>query len=139
MISRSKITVRYSETDQMGVVYHANYAAWFEIARSDLIKKIGITYIEMESMGLMVPIAELHIKYIEPAHYDNELIVETRITKLTRVKVEFEYAIYKRGRNTPINIGRSVHAFTDKNLKLIDMEKVYPEIYELLKSAVENN
>ena len=69
MISKSQVVVRYAETDQMGIAHHANYPIWYEIARTDLIKNIGMTYSEMEHMGVMTPLVELGCRYIGTAHY----------------------------------------------------------------------
>ncbi|MFP4697361.1 MAG: acyl-CoA thioesterase [Eubacteriales bacterium] len=137
MISKSKVIVRYAETDQMGVVHHANYPIWYEIARTDFIKKIGITYTEMENMGLVVPLLELNIKYIEPAYYEDELIIEAILKKVAGLKMIFEYQIYRNNKIKPINIGQTVHAIVDKELKPINVKKEYPELYNSLIEAVE--
>lgn len=69
MKSRSRIIVRYAETDQMGVVHHAVYPVWYEVARTDFIKQVGMTYSQMEQMGIMLPLIELQCRYLLPAHY----------------------------------------------------------------------
>ena len=71
--SITQVRVRYAETDQMDVVYHGNYAQYFEVARAEAIRKLGFTYKNMETLGTYMPITELHCKYLRPAHYDDLL------------------------------------------------------------------
>ena len=92
--SASRLRVRYGETDQMGVAYHANYLVWCEIGRTDLIRAIGgPTYAEMEQEGLKLAVAEATLRYIAPARYDDELIVETRLERAQSRLVTFGYRI----------------------------------------------
>jgi acyl-CoA thioester hydrolase len=81
-ISETQIRVRYAETDQMNVVYHGNYPQYFEVARAESIRGIGFTYKDMEEMGIIMPVVELHIKFIRPAHYDTLLTVKTILKEL---------------------------------------------------------
>ena len=77
-----QIRVRYAETDQMNVVYHANYATYFEVARTESIRKLGFTYREMEAMGIEMPVTEITMTYLRPARYDDLLTVETVLREL---------------------------------------------------------
>ena len=86
MISESRIRVRYAETDRMGIVYHANYLVWFEIARSEFLEKLGFPYEEMEKAGYMSPVADVQLSYGMPLTYGDTAIVRTRVTKLTPAK-----------------------------------------------------
>ena len=79
MISESKIIVRYQETDQMGIAHHSVYPVWFEVARTDFIKKLGITYSEIEKMGVMLPLTEVTCKYYKGTRYEDELTVTARV------------------------------------------------------------
>jgi acyl-CoA thioester hydrolase len=90
----------------------------------------------MEKMGLIVPILELESKYISPAYYEDELIVEVTFKNVNRVKMEFEYKVYREGENKPINIGKSVHGLVSKELRPMNVEKLFPEVYEKLVTAV---
>lgn len=137
MISKSKITVRYAETDKMGIAHHANYPIWYEVARTDLIKKIGMTYTEMESIGVGVPLIELQCKYMGAAYYEDELTIEAKVSRVTPVKLEFEYKIYKDGNQKPINTGRTLHALVNKDLRPVNVKKNYPDLYEKLEKALE--
>ena len=92
--SISRLRVRYAETDQMGVAYHANYLVWCEIGRTDLIRTIGgPTYAEMEQQGLKLAVAEATLRYIAPARYDDELIVETRLVRAQSRLLTFDYRV----------------------------------------------
>jgi acyl-CoA thioester hydrolase len=81
-VSEIQLRVRYAETDQMNVVYHGNYAQYFETGRTESIRQLGFTYKEMEAMGIMMPIVELHCKFIRPAHYDDLLTIRTTLKEL---------------------------------------------------------
>ncbi len=86
--------VRYAETDQMGVVYHGNYAQYLEIGRVEWLREFGISYKSMEESGLMLPVISLHINYKKPATYDDLITVRTTIRKSPSVKIEFDFEIY---------------------------------------------
>lgn len=137
MRSRSNITVRYAETDQMGIVYHANYAVWYEVARTELIRKAGLPYTRMEEMGLLLPVIELNCRYISSAHYDEELVVEAWISSMSYVKMQIEYAVYRKGEDKPINRGRTIHAVVGKDMYPINFKKHAPELYEKMLAMVE--
>jgi acyl-CoA thioester hydrolase len=106
--------VRYAETDQMGVVYYANYFVWFEVARTDLLREAGWTYLEMEAAGFMLPVLEAHCDYKQPAKYDDELEVRTRGALLSPVRVEFTYDVVRPADAVILATGRTVHAALDR-------------------------
>ena len=137
MISKSKIIVRYAETDQMGIVHHSVYPIWFELARTDLAKQAGFPYSQMEKEGVMTPLVELHCKYRKPAHYEDELIVTATISKLSAVKVEFYYEVFNNTDTKPICIGTTTHALVNKDFNIINTKKLHPEIYSILEKMVE--
>src|SRR5580765_408967 len=94
-VAETKIRVRYAETDQMNVVYHGNYAQYFEAARAESIRSLGFTYKEMEAIGVIMPIVELHVKFIRPAHYDDLLTIKTILKELpTDHRIEFHQEVY---------------------------------------------
>jgi acyl-CoA thioester hydrolase len=91
---RTSFRVRYAETDQMGVVYYANYLVWMEVGRVELVRALGLKYKDLEeSEGLYLSVVEAHCRYIYPARYDQEIVVETRIAKAGSRTVEFGYRI----------------------------------------------
>ncbi|MEE1314004.1 MAG: thioesterase family protein [Lachnospiraceae bacterium] len=137
MITKTKIIVRYAETDQMGIAHHSNYAVWFEAGRTDLIKSMGMTYSDMENNGVIVPLTSLECHYKKAAYYEDELVVESRLTKATNTKLEFEYQILRMSTNDIISTGKTVHGMVSHNLQPIRMKKEKPEIFAMLKSAIE--
>ncbi|NOZ34852.1 MAG: acyl-CoA thioesterase [Chlorobi bacterium] len=110
--SETKIRVRYGETDQMGYVYYGNYPLYYEVSRTDMIKKIGWTYGEMEKSGVMMPVASLNVKYIRPAFYDEELTVKVVVKNMPTKKMEFEYEVFNE-QNKLINKGNTTLVFVD--------------------------
>ena len=134
MISETKIKVRYQETDQMGIAHHSVYPIWFEEARTNFIKSIGISYSEIEKLGIMLPLTKLSCKYIRPALYEDILIIQTKVKKLTNVKIQFEYKVFKE--QQLINEGETEHPFVDKSFNLINLNKVNQELFKLISSAI---
>lgn len=88
------IRVRYAETDPMKYVYYGNYAAYFELGRVELFRSIGISYDEIEKLGIWLPVSDYNIKYLKPALYDQKLEIHTYVKKIPGVRIEFEYEIY---------------------------------------------
>ena len=89
-----QVRVRYSETDQMGVVYHGSYVPYFEIGRVEWLRNKGVSYKELEESGIALPIVSMHLNYKKPARYDDLLIIKTRLSKHGGVKIEFECEIW---------------------------------------------
>jgi acyl-CoA thioester hydrolase len=85
-VRRSRVRVRYADTDQMGVTYHANYLVWFEVGRTDWLRGSGWTYRDMEEAGVSLPVIEVFCQYRQPARYDDEIEIRTRATLLTPVR-----------------------------------------------------
>jgi acyl-CoA thioester hydrolase len=107
-IAESRLRVRYAETDQMGMVYYANYLIWMEVGRSDFCRECGFRYRDLEhEEHAFLTVAEANCRYIVPARYDDEILVETEITRAKSRVVEFSYRI-KRGA-TLLAEGRTVH------------------------------
>ncbi|WP_367754772.1 acyl-CoA thioesterase [Flavobacterium sp. WC2430] len=106
------VRVRYSETDQMGVVYHGNYAQYFEMGRVEWLRNLGVSYKWMEENGIMLPVVSLNINYKKPARYDDLLTVKTIFKSQTSVKIEFDYEIYNEKMEL-LTIASSVLVFVD--------------------------
>lgn len=136
MENSTTIRVRYKETDQMGVVYNGNYFTWFEIGRVEFLRNLGIRYLDLEKMGVYTAVAEAYCKYIKPARYDEEVVIKTKIRRLTNVRIEFEYSLYRKEDNELLATGYTVHAFVDKNIKPINFRKEHEEIWKLLEEAM---
>jgi acyl-CoA thioester hydrolase len=93
--SVTQVRVRYAETDQMNVVYYGNYAQYFEVGRVESIRQLGYTYKDMEASGIIMPVVDLHVKYLRPATYDDLLTVKTQIRELpTGHQIEFYQDVY---------------------------------------------
>ena len=106
------IRVRYGETDQMGVVYHGNYATYFEVARTEWLRNLGVTYKDLENNGIMLPVISLSFNFVKSAKYDDLLTISVFLKKRPLVKIEFDYEIYNQNKEK-ISTGNSVLAFID--------------------------
>ncbi len=94
IIAETKIRVRYAETDQMGFVYYGRYAEYYEIGRVEAMRKLGLSYKEMEEKGILMPVVEYHIEYKKPAYYDEEIILITTIKEIPKLKINFHHECY---------------------------------------------
>lgn len=106
--------IRYGETDQMGVVYHGNYAQYFEIGRTEWLRKMGFSYKQMEDEGIMLPVISLSINYKKSACYDDLIKVKTKLVKKPTAKIEFDYEILNEN-DEILTTGNSVLVFMDIN------------------------
>lgn len=114
-IARPVVRVRYAETDQMGVVYYANYLVWFEVGRTEWLRDTGSTYRRMEEAdGLSLPVIESHCEYRQPARYDDELEIRTRARGVSAVRLAFDYEIVRRADGVTVATGHTVHATLDR-------------------------
>ncbi|HTL07646.1 MAG TPA: thioesterase family protein [Chitinophagaceae bacterium] len=111
--STTQVRVRYAETDQMNVVYHGNYAQYFEVARAEAIRKLGFTYKTMEAIGTYMPITELQCKYLRPAHYDDLLTIKLILRELPEGhRIEFFHEVYNE-EGSLLTTGKVVLYFMD--------------------------
>ena len=132
----TEVTVRYAETDCMGVVHHATYPIWFEIARTDYIKSVGMSYAEMEKNGVMLPVTGITCKYRLPAKYDDTLLINAKITRFSPARIEFAYTVQRKGESEILTEGTSSHGFVDSvTFCPINLAKRMPELYEVMKRA----
>jgi len=114
MIKHStSIRVRYADTDQMRSVYYGKYFEYFEQARSDLLRSLGLPYTEIENQGIFLPVIEAHARYKKSARYDDLLIVETIVKELPVARVRIEYKVVIEGSTEPIVEGYTVHGFVN--------------------------
>lgn len=149
--SAYKLRVRYQETDQMGVVYHANYLNWFEIGRTEWIRSRGLTYRDLEQQGLKLPVTDAQIKYVQPAKYDDIVTVYTRLSELSGIRTSFEVEIRKiesdqsakldsfdyEDRVTELEgerlvYGKTRHAWLGSDWKPVRIDREFPELFNLL-------
>ena len=131
-----KITARYQETDKMGVIHHSVYPIWFEVARTELIKSCGHPYSELEKRGLLLPLFRLEVDYIHPVFYDDLVNVNCRVHMLTKTRITLHYEISRADDDEEgkklLCEGYTHHAFTNTDLKPINITKEFLEVYEAL-------
>jgi acyl-CoA thioester hydrolase len=130
------VRVRYKDTDQMGVAYHSNYLVWFEIGRTELMRNIGIPYLEFEKNSLYLPVLKAYCEYKHAARYDEELTVSTRLESLQHVRLKFAYELYREGKL--LARGYTEHAFTSHTGQPVALKKFCPSLWARLCSALEN-
>lgn len=128
----AKIRVRYAETDQMGVVYYANYFVWFEIGRVEVLRSVGLSYDQMEKEHkLVLPVVDASCRYRSPAKYDDEILIETRPAMLRGSVLKFAYRILRNGKQGAepelLAEGETVHVVCDENFQRQPLPDVYAE------------
>jgi acyl-CoA thioester hydrolase len=109
----ARLRVFYGDTDQMGVVYYANYLRYFEFARSELIRARGKSYREIEQQGARLPVVEATARYRAPARYDDLLVIRVGVAELRHASIAFEYEVARDGEQEVLCTGRTVHACVD--------------------------
>ena len=130
LIAEKKVEVRYAETDQMGVVYHANYIIWMELGRTQLIKDLGFNYAEMEADGIISPVLDIQASYKKPVLYGETATVKTWIEKYDGLRVTYGYEILAQSGEVSVT-GTSVHVCVKKDsFRPISIKRVYPEWHE---------
>ncbi len=120
------IRVRYAETDQMKVVYYANYFVYFESGRSELLRSIGLPYSELEKLGYILPVIEAYAKYYKSASYDDILEIKTILEKNNYIKIKLSYEVRTHSNGELIAEGYTIHGFIDSKTK---KPKRAPEIF----------
>jgi acyl-CoA thioester hydrolase len=135
--AETRVRVRYAETDQMGVVYHANYLVWFEVGRVEFIRQMGLDYRSMEQEeNAMIAVVEATARYKAPARYDDELIVRTTLAGLRGPIVRFRYAVVRAADELLLCEGETVHVVIGRDMKRREMpEKYARQFQELLHGA----
>lgn len=124
------LRVRYAEADPMKYVYYGNYAQYFEVARVELFRSLGISYDEIESQGIWLPVSEYNIKYLKPALYDEVLEIHTFIKKIPGVRVEFEYEIYNSSKQKITEAKTTLFFLDSKTNKIVKCPSFLMELIE---------
>jgi acyl-CoA thioester hydrolase len=125
----TRCRVRYAETDQMGVVYYANYYVWMEIGRVELVRSLGVNYHEMErNDGLLLSVVESQCRYIAPARYDQEIVIATAIASSNARLVEFHYQIRNAETKQALARGATKHMWVNREFKPTKLPDRYLEI-----------
>jgi len=129
----TRVRVRYAETDQMGVVYHANYLVWFEVGRVEFIRQMGMDYRSMEAdEGALIAVAEATARYKAPARYDDELVVRTSLAGVRGPIVRFRYKIVRACDELLLCEGETVHIVVGRDMKRREMPEAYAERFAVL-------
>lgn len=136
MAHETRFRVRYAETDQMGVVYYANYLVWMEIGRAEYCRAAGARYKDMESAdGIRLAVVEAQCRYLHPARYDEEIAVETSIARANRRMVEFDYRMRDAATGRQLATGATKHIFLGSDMKPVKLPEKYYEFFGI-SSAV---
>jgi acyl-CoA thioester hydrolase len=148
--SSHPLRVRYQETDQMGVVYHANYLNWFEIGRTEWIRSRGMTYEDLEKRGLLLPLTDAEIKFRLPARYDDQLMIYTKMIEYSNVRVRFASEIRRKPQpmgSLPLEAdqsqlieptgellvsGETRHVWVNRAWRAVRIDKEAPDLFKLL-------
>ena len=131
--------VRYGDTDKLGISYYANYFVWFEAARTEYFRALGLPYTECEKKGYFLPVVETQAKYYAPSTYDDLVIVRTSVSQVRMSSLRFEYKVLQKKNQTPVASGYSVHVFVDRNFAPVrvpaEVEKIVTPFSLLMQSA----
>ena len=132
-VSQTRIRVRYAETDQMGVVYYANFFIWFELGRVELLRQVGFQYKQMEiDDDCHIPVVEANCRYKSPARYDDELLLETRVLSLRRSVIKFGYRLLRPELQACrlLAEGETTHVTVDRRMHKVPLPKKYAAVLE---------
>jgi acyl-CoA thioester hydrolase len=133
--SETEIEVRYAETDQMGVVYHANYLIWFEIGRSKLVEQLGFRYMDIEEQGYISPVVDVTVSYKKPVHYGERVTITTWIESYNSIRTVYGYHIFNQHGELCVD-GLSSHVVVNKkDFRPISLRKVFPDWHAAYESA----
>jgi acyl-CoA thioester hydrolase len=129
-VNETRLRVRYAETDQMGVVYHANHFVWFEVGRVELLRQLGFSYRDMESKdGRFIAVAEAKCRYRAPARYDDEVVVRTQLLNVRDSVVHFGYELRRADDGTLLAEGETTHIVTDATMKIAALPEKYLKVF----------
>lgn len=129
--------VFYYETDQMQIVHHSNYARWFEEARIDFMKQIGVPYDEMEAQDLLIPVLEVGCKFKIPFRFGDKFEIVLKIDKFNGIKMNLSYEVRDAITKEVRSVGTSAHCFVDRNMMPLRIKKERPDIYNAIMEYVE--
>lgn len=131
--AETRVRVRYAETDQMGVVYYANYLVWFEVGRVEFIRQMGVDYRSMEREdNAMIAVVEATARYKAPARYDDELIVRTSLAGMRGSIVRFRYAVVRAADELLLCEGETVHVVVGRDMKRCEMPERFAKLFAKL-------
>jgi acyl-CoA thioester hydrolase len=130
VVGESRLRVRYAETDQMGVVYHANHFIWFEVGRVELLRQLGFSYRDMEkSDGCCIAVVDASCRYKAPVRYDDEVIVRTRLKGIRKSVIHFAYDLVRASDGVLLAEGETTHIVTDDQMRKTVFPKKYMDAF----------
>lgn len=129
-----KHKVQYYETDRMGITHHSNYIRWMEEARTAFLEQIGWSYAKIEEMGIISPVTAVDCKYKETTTFADEILIDVKVEEFKGVRLKLYYEMRKADTDSVVFEGRSEHCFMDKEGKILQMKRAYPEIYAALNN-----
>jgi len=129
-----KTRVRYSETDQLHVAYYGRYFEWFEAARVEYIRVLGISYATLEEKGYFLPVVEAQCAYHRPARYDDILVIKTSVNMMKNTSLRFYYEVFIEGQTEKLASGTTTHAFVDPSMKPIRIPELIREKIEVVST-----
>ena len=128
--NETRLRVRYAETDQMGVVYHSNHLIWFEVGRVELLRQMGFSYRDMEREdGRFIAVVEAKCRYRAPVHYDEEVVVRTRLKAVRESVIVFNYELVRADTGSLLAEGETTHIVTDSNMKVSSLPPKYLTVF----------
>lgn len=130
-VVEARTRVIYGDTDQMGVVYYANYFRYFELSRSEFFRSLGGSYVELEKQGFGLPVVEANARYRSPAKYDDVILIEVKLAELKRASMRFEYVVRREANRDELVSGHTVHACIGPGGKPTGLP---PEVMRLLSA-----
>ncbi len=129
-VSETRLRVRYAETDQMGVVYHANYFIWFEVGRVEFLRQMGFSYRDMErDDGCCIAVVDARCRYKAPARYDDEIVVRTHLKNIRESIIHFGYELLRAEDGVLLAEGETTHVVTDMNMKKTTLPEKYMQAF----------
>lgn len=131
-----QIEVRYSETDQMGVVYHANYLSWLELGRTEFARSLDYDYLEMEKKGILSPVSRININYKKPVLFGGDATVRTWLIKMTPFRAIYSSIIYNENQDICVEADCEVTCVSKENFQMTSFQKVFPDFYQTYRDIV---
>lgn len=136
VVNEARLRVRYAETDQMGVVYHANYFVWFEIGRVELLRQLGFSYRDMEDLdGCGIAVIDARCRYKAPARYDDQIIVRTRLKYIRESLIQFEYELMRADDGILLAEGDTTHIVVDREMNKVSLPGKYVTAFRAAMDA----
>lgn len=130
IVNESRIRVRYAETDQMGIVYHANHFIWFEVGRVELLRQLGFSYKEMEQQdNCFIAVVDARCRYKAPAAYDDEIIVKTWLKNIRESVIHFGYELVRVGDGELLAEGETTHIVADAQMRKTVLPEKYLKVF----------